>query len=47
MERPRAQPVGSITVKAGEARPSYRAMAERFATPEWPALAYPEDETGR
>ena len=23
--------------------PSYRAMAERFAVPEWPALQYPEE----
>lgn len=36
-----ATAVGTITVKRGEARPSYRAMAERFATPEWPALSYP------
>jgi hypothetical protein len=38
----RARQVGTVTVKRDETRPSYRAMAERFATPEWPAMEYPE-----
>lgn len=37
-----AHQVGAVTVKHGETRPSYREMAQRFATPEWPAMEYPE-----
>jgi hypothetical protein len=37
-----ARHVGSVTVKTGETRPTYRAMAERFATPDWPAMDYPD-----
>ena len=40
----RATPIGTVAVGPGEQRPSYRAMAERFATPEWPALNYPTEE---
>ena len=29
-------------VPAGAPRPDYRAMAQRHATPDYPALAYPE-----
>ena len=38
----RATRVGTVTVAAGDHRPTYRAMADQFATPEWPALDYPE-----
>jgi hypothetical protein len=38
-----AQRIGSVIVKRGDTRPSYRAMAERFATDAWPALNYPTE----
>lgn len=41
----KATQVGKVHVSAGEQRPSYRAMAERYATPDYPALEYPEDRT--
>lgn len=39
----RARQIGTVSVKAGDRRPSYRSMALQFASPDWPALDYPED----
>lgn len=39
----RARLVGTVTVGPGE-RISYRAIAEQFATADWPALNYPNQE---
>lgn len=38
----RASLIGTVAVPAGQSRPSYRVMAEQFATADWPALDYPE-----
>jgi len=37
-----ARHVGNVWVEQGTTRPSYRAMAEQYATAEYPAGPYPE-----